>query len=89
MIPNKERHYLHGDRDERTEAYYCSACDIFFPAEHLAQPHGRGHIDAGAARYARELKNFKRRGQWHKDRFSRPADAVNVFASAAALTTAI
>jgi hypothetical protein len=81
MIPNKERHYLHGDRDEQTATFYCSACDIFFPAEHLGEPHSRGRIDAGAVRHTRELKNFERRSQWHKDRFSRPADVVNVFAS--------
>jgi hypothetical protein len=73
MIPNKERYYLQGDQAEGATTFYCSACDIFFAAEHLGQ--------AGAARYARELKNFERRGQWRKDQFSRPADAVNVFAS--------
>jgi hypothetical protein len=81
MIPNKERHYLHGDQAEAAANFYCSACDTFTPVEHLGQPHSRGCIDAGAARYARELKNFERRGQWRKDRFSRPVDAANVFAS--------
>jgi hypothetical protein len=79
MTIEKQRHYLHGDRDEHTATFYCSACDIFFAAEHLGEPHSRGRIDAGAVRFVRELKNFERRGQWHEDRFSRPGDAVNVF----------
>jgi hypothetical protein len=74
---------LHVDQAEGAASFYCSACDIFYTAAHCSEPHGSGLIDAGAVRFVRELEKFERRGQWHRDRFSRPADAVNVFADSA------
>lgn len=70
----RRRYYLHGDQyEEDTSRYYCSQCDVFFDAAHLAShgPHTGERFLSAEQRWAKRDASLKR--NWR-----RPDDAANI-----------
>lgn len=78
MSTKKERHYIHGDQLEGDPSrFYCSACDVFFQADHFSNGQ-RYCCDDHYSRYVAALKMVN---SPKKSRdFGRPVDAKNILA---------
>ena len=72
-VEEKQRHYIHGDRHELDpELYYCSACAMFFYADHF----DKYHVEANVVLYQSEVDHLDR---VIGDDRHRPDDTENLF----------
>jgi uncharacterized protein YozE (UPF0346 family) len=83
LLPDKTRHYLHGDQYEDDPArYYCARCDEFVEAGHFESPDLHGGETHGE-RFLWSLERWNERPMEDWTDWRRPDDAPNFLAARA------